>query len=396
MRTFNVLLLTVFLLSPIGARCSAADLPRLDPMTARMRPEKLAEIDSLVATAIDEKKMPGCVLLIGRPAGIVWFKAYGNKRVEPESEVMTDDTVFDLASLTKPLATATSIMKLVEQRKLSLDDTVAKHLPDFAAQGKERITILDLMVHRSGLIPDNSIADYSDGPIKAKERLLALTPIAPLGTKFMYSDVNFMVLGELVQRVSGQPVDQFARDQIFSPLDMTETMYLPTDALRQRSAPTEKRDGQWIQGEVHDPRAFRLEGVAGHAGLFGTARDLAKYATDALAGIQHDRSRILKQQTWQTMTTPVTIEGPDSKGRQTRDLRGAGWDIRSRYSSNRGTRFSDQAFGHGGFTGTVLWIDPGTDLYVVFLSNRVHPNGKGLVNPLAGKICDLAVEARME
>ncbi len=376
--------------------CRAADLPRLEPEAAKLSSEKLAAIDGLIATAISEKKMPGCVVLIGRSAGVVSLKAYGNKRVEPETEAMTDDTVFDLASLTKPLATATSIMKLVEGKKLSLDDTVAKHLPDFAVENKDKITILDLLVHRSGLIPDNAIKDYLEGPVKAKERLLALKPIAPLGTKFMYSDVNFMILGEIVQRVSGEPVNQFARNNIFIPLDMSETMYLPTEELRRRSAPTEKRDGHWMQGEVHDPRAFRLDGVAGHAGLFGSARDLARYATDALAGINDDRSRILKRQTWHIMTTPITIEGADQKGQPIRDFRGAGWDMRSRYSSNRGTRFSEAAFGHGGFTGTALWIDPGTDLYVIFLSNRVHPAGKGAVNPLAGQICEIVVDARID
>ena len=385
-----------FSLSFAIAPCIAADLPQLDSTSAKLNPEKLAAIDGLVATAISEKKMPGCIVLIGRSAGVVSLKAYGNKRVEPEAEVMTDDTVFDLASLTKPLATATSIMKLVESGKLSLNDTVAQHLPDFAVENKEKITILDLLVHRSGMIPDNAIKDYLDGPAKAKERLLALKPIAPLGTKFMYSDVNFMILGEIVQRVSGKPINQFASEHIYLPLKMSETMYLPPEDLRRRAAPTEKRDGHWMQGEVHDPRAFRLDGVAGHAGLFGTARDLARYATDALAGIQHDRSRILKQRTWHTMTTPVTIEGPDQKGQPTRDIRGAGWDMKARYSSNRGTRFSEKAFGHGGFTGTALWIDPGTDLYVIFLSNRVHPAGKGAVNPLAGQICDIVVDARID
>ncbi len=372
---------------------AAADLPRLTPAEAGLREAKLADIDGLVAAAITEKKLPGCVVLIGRPGGVVWLKAYGDKRLEPEPEAMTDDTVFDLASLTKPLATATSIMKLAEQHKLSVDDPVAKHLPDFAVAGKEAITIRDLLVHRSGLIPDNALADYLDGPLKAKERLLALKPVAPLGTKFMYSDVNFMILGEVVARVSGVPLNEFARDQLFAPLEMTDTTYLPSEELRRRTAPTEKRNGEWIQGEVHDPRAFRLDGVAGHAGLFGTARDLAKYATDVLAGIDNDKSRILKQESWLAMTTPTTIVGTDQKGERTEDIRGLGWDMRSRYSSNRGTKFSARAFGHGGFTGTSLWIDPGTKLYVVFLSNRVHPNGKGVVNPLAGKIGEIAVEA---
>jgi len=374
----------------------ATDLPLISPAEAGLSESKLTELEPLIAAAIAEKKMPGCVVVIGRPKGIAWLKAYGDKRIEPQQEAMTDDTVFDLASLTKPLSTATSIMKLVEQGKLSLDDPVFKHLPDFAVEGKEAITIRDLMVHRSGLIPDNAIADYADGPLKAKERLLALKPTAPVGTKFMYSDVNFMVLGEVVAKVSGMPLNEFAREQLFAPLEMKETTYLPPSELATRAAPTEQREGKWMQGQVHDPRAYRLGGVAGHAGLFGTARDLAKYATDALAGFESNHSRILKQETWRTMTTPHSIVGTDQKGQRTEDIRGLGWDMRSRYSSNRGTKFSPSAFGHGGFTGTAIWIDPGTQLYVIFLSNRVHPNGKGNVNPLAGKIGEIAVEALLK
>ncbi|MEK6260907.1 MAG: serine hydrolase domain-containing protein [Planctomycetota bacterium] len=377
----------------IGSRIDAADLPQVTPAQVGLNAERLAEIDGLVAAAISEKKLPGCVVLIGRPEGIAWLKAFGDKRLEPEREPMTDDTVFDLASLTKPLATATSIMKFVEQGKLSLDDPASKHISEFGVTGKEVITIRDLLVHRSGLIPDNAIADYADGPLKAKERLFALKLSAPVGSKFMYSDVNFMVLGEVVSRVSGRPLNEFAHREIFTPVGMGETMYLPTEPLRVRAAPTEQREGRWMQGEVHDPRAYKLGGVAGHAGLFGTARDLAKYATDALAGINHDQSRVLKQETWRTMTTRHTIEGTDRQGQPTRDVRGLGWDMQSRYSINRGTKFSSSAFGHGGFTGTALWIDPENKLYVIFLSNRVHPNGKGLVNPLAGKIGEIAVEA---
>jgi CubicO group peptidase (beta-lactamase class C family) len=389
------LLLFVLLIGG-GHWLSAAELPLIPPSDAKLNAEKLSEIDGLVATAIAEKKMPGCVVVIGRPAGIVWLKAYGDKQLEPERVAMTDDTVFDLASLTKPIATATSIMKLVEEGGLSVDDPVAKYLPEFGVEGKEAITIRDLLVHRSGLIPDNSIADYADGPIKAKERLLALKPIAPRGTKFLYSDVNFMILGEVVAKVAGMPVDEFAREELFEPLEMTETTYLPNEALRSRAAPTEKRDGEWIQGKVHDPRAYRLGGVAGHAGLFGTARDLARYATDALAGLEHDKSRILKQSTWREMTKPQLIVGTDRNGQRTEDTRGLGWDMRSRFSGNRGTKYSSAAFGHGGFTGTAIWIDPETRLYVVFLSNRVHPSGKGLVNPLIGKIGETVVDAIVE
>ena len=229
--------------------------------------------------------------------------------------------------------------------------------------------------------------------MKAKERLLALKPVAPLGTRFMYSDVNFMILGEVIAKVSGQPVNEFARDHIFKVLEMTETGYLPANTLKARAAPTEKRDGQWIQGDVHDPRAFKLGGVAGHAGLFSTAQDLARFAEDALEGVNHNRSRILRQETWRAMTTSQLIAGKDQKGQPTEDRRGLGWDMRSRYSGNRGVNLSDGAFGHGGFTGTAIWIDPEKDLYIVFLSNRVHPDGKGLVNPLAGQVADVAAQA---
>lgn len=374
----------------------AAELPRLSAEQSGMNIERLAALDQLIAAAIEQQQMPGCVVLIGRPGGVVLLRAYGNKRIEPAIQAMSEDTVFDLASLTKPLATATSIMKLAEQQKLSVDDPVAKYIPEFAVEAKDDITIRDLMVHRSGLIPDNALSDYFDGPVKARERLFALKPSAPIGSSFRYSDVNFMILGEIVSRVAHEPLNEFARREIFVPLEMSETTYLPSETLRQRAAPTERRDGVWLQGEVHDPRAARLEGVAGHAGLFATATDLARFAMDALAGLEKDESRILKQTTWRAMIEPHTIPGTTQDGKSTRDIRGLGWDNQSRYSANRGTKLSPQAFGHGGFTGTVLWIDPSKKLFVVFLSNRLHPTGKGLVNPLVGKIVDLVVDSLQE
>jgi len=371
----------------------AAEVPERPPAELGLNATRLADIDGLVATAIDEKKLPGCVVAIGRPGGLAWCKAYGNRQVEPEPVPMTVDTVFDLASLTKPLATATALMQLVERGQVDLDAPASKYIPEFAAAGKESITLRDLLLHRSGLIPDNPLADYLDGPVRARERLFALKPVAIPRTRFQYSDVSFLVLGEVIERVSGQPLATFTQEQIYEPLGMAETRYLPGEALRARAAPTERRNGTWIQGEVHDPRADRLGGVAGHAGLFSTAHDLARYAADALAGTTHDQSRILKQATWKRMAEPHTITGTNAKGEPTEDIRGLGWDMQSRFSSNRGTRFTPRAFGHGGFTGTAIWIDPGSQLYVIFLSNRVHPNGKGIVNPLAGRIADVAVDA---
>lgn len=345
---------------------------------------RLAEIDDVVGEALAEQRMPGCVVLIARHDKIVFLKAYGDRSLEPTESPMTADTVFDLASLTKPIATATSVMLLVEEGKIALDDPAARYLPEFAANGKESITVRQLLTHQGGLIADNDIQDYADGPEKAIERVLTTKPQAKPGETFVYSDVSFIVLGELVRRVAGENLDRFASERIFKPLGMTETGYLPDDDLRRRAAPTEKRDDHWMQGEVHDPRAFALGGVAGHAGLFSTAEDLALYAQMILHQGELNGVRVLQAKTVAEMTRPHEVRG---------GLRALGWDMRTGYSSNRGAGFSNRAVGHGGFTGTAIWIDPDRDLTVIFLSNRVHPNGKGLVNPLAGRIGSIAAEA---
>jgi CubicO group peptidase (beta-lactamase class C family) len=362
----------------------AARLPTAEPEAAGMDGERLAEIDQVVADTLAARKMPGCVVLIARRGKVVFLKAYGRRSLEPVESPMATDTVFDLASLTKPIATATSVMLLAEQGKLGLDEPVAKYLPEFAPNGKEAITVRQLLTHQGGLIADNDLADYADGPDKAIERTLATKPRAAPGETFVYSDVGFIVLGELVRRVAGEDLDRFTAAHIFQPLGLAETGYLPGEELRRRAAPTEKRDGHWMQGEVHDPRAFALGGVAGHAGLFSTAEELAVYAQMLLREGEFAGVRILKPETVADMTRAHQVRG---------GWRALGWDMRTGYSSNRGSGVSDRAFGHGGFTGTSLWIDPPLDLTVIFLSNRVHPDGKGLVNPLAGRIGTIAAEA---
>jgi CubicO group peptidase (beta-lactamase class C family) len=327
--------------------------------------------------------MPGCVVCVGRGGKIAWLKAYGNKRLQPFQEAMTTDTVFDLASLTKPIATATSIMQLVERGQLRLDQKVADLLPEFGLHGKEQITVSDLLVHQSGLIPDNALADYQHGPEVAWQKICELELVADVGVEFKYSDVNFIVLAQLIEKVSGRNVHLFSHEETFAPLGMRETGFVPDEALRLRAAPTQQRDGEWMQGEVHDPRAYLLDGIAGHAGLFSTAEDLAVYARmmlDAGTG----PPQILAVATVEAMTAAI----PVSSG-----VRGLGWDKQTGYSSNKGTKLSDRAYGHGGFTGTVLWIDPELDLFFIFLSNRVHPNGSGQVNALAGEILNEVVSA---
>ncbi|MFO0868239.1 MAG: DUF1343 domain-containing protein [Pirellulales bacterium] len=380
-------LFTCLLAILVEAEGRGEPLPQCAPEQVGLDGTALGRIDALVAQALAEKKLPGCVVCIGRRGQIAWLKAYGQRQLEPEIRPMTTDTVFDMASLTKPLVTATSILQLVEQGRLSLQDKVARHLPDFAVQGKDVLTVHDLLIHQSGLIADNPLADYEQGPEEAWRRIQALPLTAPPGSKFIYSDVNFIVLGKLVERISGEPLDEYARRHILTPLGMHESGYRPAEELRQRAAPTEQREGRWIQGEVHDPRAWKLGGVAGHAGLFSTAEDTARYALALLATSRGTNDRILAPATLQVMTRGYRV----SSG-----LRGLGWDKRTGYSINRGDLMSDAAFGHGGFTGTSLWIDPQLDLFVLFLSNRVHPHGKGLVNPLAGRIGSVAAAAIRE
>lgn len=356
-------------------------LQEASPASVGMSAQRLAVIDDLVDQGLRDDKMPGAVVLIGHRGQIVYRKAFGQRKLLPAPEPMGLDTVFDLASLTKPIATGTSIMQLVESGKVGLDESVARYLPTFGSHGKEGITVRHLLTHQGGMIADNSIEDFSMGRSKAVENLMQLTPLAAPQERFIYSDVGFMVLGELVAQVSGQHLDQYTRQHIFEPLGMSETMYLPKSIPAQRFAPTEQRNGHWMQGEVHDPRAYALDGVAGHAGLFSTADDLARYAQAILSGGQLGENRILKSETVSLMTSPQQTPG---------GIRGLGWDKKTGYSTNRGDLLSPSACGHGGFTGTALWFDPEQQLFVIFLSNRVHPNGEGSVNPLIGRICTVA------
>jgi uncharacterized protein YbbC (DUF1343 family) len=290
---------------------------------------------------------------------------------------MTVDTVFDLASLTKPIVTATSLMILVEQGKLHLHDRVVEHLPEFGQHGKEKVTVEQLLLHTSGLAADNPVEDYQDSPKKALERIYALDLQSEPGSKFTYSDVGYIVLGQLMERRSGETLDEFSRRHIFEPLGMRDTAFKPTGRLAERAAPTEQRSGRWMRGEVHDPRAFLLGGVAGHAGLFSTADDLAVCAQMLLNCGEFQGRRILSPATVQLMTTPrPVIDG----------WRALEWDMHTSFSSNRGELFPFGSFGHTGFTGTSIWIDPSSQTAVIFLSNRVHPQVKGSINRLRGQV----------
>jgi uncharacterized protein YbbC (DUF1343 family) len=338
-------------------------------------------IERLVADALAQGKLPGCVVAIGRRSGIIYSRAFGFRALSPEKEPMTEDTVFDLASLTKPLATATSIMVLADQGKIGLDDPASHYFPEFAAHGKRAITIRQLLMHVSGLPSETPIEDYEHGRAEAIRRIAALSLKAAPGTRFIYSDIGFLVLEEVVRRITGTDLASFAAAAVFRSLGMKQTGFLPSPQDRARIAPTEQRKGTWIRGEVHDPRAFRLGGVAGNAGLFSTAQDLARYARMLLGSGALESARVLSAAATAKMLAPHDVPG---------GIRALGWDMQSAYSNNRGTSLSRRAVGHGGYTGTSLWIDPEQDLFVIFLSNRVHPDGKGSINALASAIGTLA------
>src|SRR5690349_9458415 len=277
---------------------------------AQVSSARLSQMDGVIAEAIANKKLPGAVVLVGRKGRIVWRKAYGDRAIEPAREPMTPDTIFDLASLTKIVATTTSIMILVERGKLRLNDPVSLHIPELKGEGRDRITIEQLLTHVSGYAPDFDLRERWSGYDEAIKRLIKEPLRNPPGTRFSYSDIGFITLGEVVKRVSGLPLDQFAQKNIFGPLRMTDTGFRPSPALRSRIAPTEKRRGQmsylgdsganvgaegelWLRGEVHDPTSYRMNGGAGHAGLFSTANDLAIYCQMILNGGTYPGVRIL-------------------------------------------------------------------------------------------------------
>jgi CubicO group peptidase (beta-lactamase class C family) len=357
--------------------------------------EKLTKIDAAVDAALKRNDCPGAVVLVVHADEVVFRKAYGLRVVQPEKVPMTPDTVFDMASITKPVATATSIMLLAEQGKLSFSDPVAKHWPAFAANGKESVTIEHCLLHVSGLTADNAIADYADGPEKALERVADLKLEVPPGTRFRYSDVGFIVLGVLVERIGGMPVDQFAKKHVFDPLKLTDTGFKPGERLLSRVAPTGKRDGKIILGQVHDPRSFALGGVAGHAGLFSTADDLARHCRMLLHGGELDGVRVLKPETVKLFTEPKEVPaGKDAKPDARKLLRSRGWDVDTSYSAPRGDGFTrGEGFGHTGFTGTSVWIDPKSRTAVIILTNRVHPDDKGNVTQLRREIGTIVAAA---
>ena len=391
----------------VSLAAAAVHAQRPDPRQAPMRPPlaevrtqidatKFEAIEALVREDIAQKKLPGAVVLVGRGERVLYQKAIGHRALVPAAEPMTLDTIFDVASLTKVVATTTATTMLIEEGKIRLNDRVSTFVPGFERYGKENITIRHLLTHVSGLRPDVDLADSWTGYDTAIALAIEEVPTAPPGTRFVYSDINFFLLGDIVRRVSGKPLDEFTRERIFEPLGMKDTMFNPPASLAARIAPTERCTPYgWpcegpgmsmLRGTVHDPTARRMGGVAGHAGLFSTAADLALFCRTLLGNGALKGTRILSPLATAKMTSPATPP-------EERNVRALGWDVDSAFSSNRGELLPIGSFGHTGFTGTSLWMDPATGLYIVFLSNRVHPEGKGDVTPLRARTATIAAAA---
>jgi len=345
------------------------------------------DIDRIIELAVENDEMPGAVAWIGQGPKILHRKAYGNRSLSPAREPMTLDTIFDAASLTKVVATTASMMRLVEQGKVRLNDKVTVYLPNFQ-RGKSDITVRMLLTHFSGMRPDVDLVPEWAGYETGIEKALIDKPVAAPGERFIYSDINFVLLGEMVRRITGKPLDEFARDEIFLPLGMTESRFNPPASLRPRIAPTElyPKMAAPLRGVVHDPTARFMNGVAGHAGLFTNATDLSRFAQMLLNKGELDGRRFFSPLTIAKFTQPQTPADQPV-------LRGLGFDMDSQFSANRGELFPLGSFGHTGFTGTSLWVDPATNAYVVLLTNSVHPKRRPPVTALRAKIATVTAAA---
>ena len=379
-------------LLPVGLRAAAPaaqKLPVSAPETVGMSSARLARVGEVMTAAIEEGDAPGGVVLVARRGQVVFRQAFGARALEPERESTTVDTIFDLASLTKVVATATSIMLLVESGDVSLHDPLADHIPEFGIHGKEKITVLQALTHYSGLRPDIDLDEDWTGTDLAVQKGCEEQLIAVPGERFIYSDINYFILGELVRRVTGQDLAEFSRRRIFEPLGMADTGFVPDSTSETRIAPTERRDGKMLRGAVHDPTASRMQGVAGHAGLFSTADDLAVFAQMILNGGVFGNARILSPLGVELMTTNQSPAGKS-------EWRGIGFDLGTHVSNTRGDLFPIGSFGHTGFTGTSLWIDAATRTSLVILTSRLHPDGGGNVVDLRRRIATIVAASILD
>jgi uncharacterized protein YbbC (DUF1343 family)/CubicO group peptidase (beta-lactamase class C family) len=363
LRQYLVIVLCLITVAPLAAA-----------KTSKKASLAMPQVDAVVRDAIAQHQVPGAVVLIGHHGHVIYRKAFGMRSLEPRREPMTVDTVFDLASLTKVIATTPCVMQLMEEGKIRLNDPVVRYIPEFGVNGKQDITVRQLLIHYSGLAPDLDLTQPWQGKETAYQMAFQEKPLNPPGARFVYSDINFIMLGALVERITGMSLNDYAEQYIFKPLKMTHTQFLPPHSWIRKIAPTQYDEHNvMLRGVVHDPTARRMGGVAGHAGLFSTADDLGKYCQALLDG------KLLSRLAIEKMITPQ--QPPNAT-----DVRGLGWDIDTPFSSNRGELLPVGSFGHTGFTGTSVWIDPMTQTYIIILANGVHPRGQGTAVPLRSKV----------
>lgn len=383
--TPNALLILIFLLSYTGSWNPLPAMGEILPKPPRLRVDQLTPIAALVEKAIRDGKTPGAVVLIGNDDHIVYRRAFGFRSLKPEKAPMALDTIFDVASLTKVVATTTALMQQVEKGRIGLDDPVVNYWPAFGKNGKSSITIRHLLTHYSGLRPDLDQYPQWSGYELSLEKIIDEKLKNPPGSTFTYSDINFEILGELVRRITGQPLDKYCEEHIFAPLGMKDTFFTPSEAFLHRIAPTEYRQGEMICGKVHDPTAYNMGGVSGHAGLFSTADDLAIFAKMMLHMGKSKDQIILAPRTIELMTTSQSPPG-------TKRLHGLGWDIDPAFMEHEG-QLRTNTYSHLGYTGTALWIDPTTRTYLIILTNRVHPDGRGNIKALRKDIKEVVAKA---
>ena len=360
----NLLFAAAVVIHPVtpGRSVVGDGLPIKLPSAVGMSASRLANIDRVVERGIKAGGYPGAALVVGRKGAAVWEKGYGRLGWTEESgPVVAERTIYDLASLTKVIGTTTAVMILFDEGKIDLDAPVAKYIPDFTGGEKDRITIRMLLEHRSGLPAGRDLWRIAHTPGEARAAVISTNLFAHPGQYYEYSDLGADMLGFTVEAITGKTLDVFLHERVFTPLGMTDTHFRPDGSLRGRIAPTELTPprGYPLRGEVHDENAYALGGVAGHAGLFSTVSDLSIFAQMMLNGGSYNGTRIIADSTVQLFT------------RRAAGTRALGWDTCSG-SYGCGQYMGAESYGHTGFTGTSLWIDPEREMFVILLTNRVH------------------------
>ena len=359
------LLAATTLLYPARPSTTGEGLPVKRPGAVGMSAARLATIDRVIERGIKAGGYPGASVVVGRKGAAVWEKGFGRLGWTAESgSVVPERTIYDLASLTKVIGTTTAVMILFDEGKLHLDDAVSKYIPEFNGGGKERVTLRMLLEHRSGLPAGRDLWRIAHTPEEARAAVISTPLFAAPGQFYEYSDLGADMLGFTVEAVAGEKLDAFLQRRVFTPLGMSDTHFRPDASLRGRIAPTEidPPRGYPLRGEVHDENAYALGGVAGHAGLFSTVSDLSIFAQMMLNGGTYDGTRVIAESTVQLFT---------HRGSAANSTRALGWDTcAGEYGC--GKYMGADAYGHTGYTGTSLWIDPDHDMFVILLTNRVH------------------------